>query len=131
MSGLILIEREILQSNPYGSVFIGADRKHLKHVNKPGDYPAARGIEKNGISVTLEHIGDTNTLMLILPYLHSIWLKVRDSQSKETHTMSLLGKDSSLNVGAYQLESLGSKLIYLNGKVRVFSLEAAQAASNS
>lgn len=129
MSGIILLEREILTPNCLGTISVGPDKNNLRNVDHIGKYPAKRGHERKGIAVELQEIENSMTLKIILPYLFSLWVEVNDYQTNDTYTESLFGKESGLNVGNYQIESLGGRLTYLDKRVRIYSLESLQENS--
>jgi hypothetical protein len=59
-----------------------------------------------------------------------MWMRVEDYQMKKIYEESLFGKDSGLNIGSYQIESLGGRVTYLHEKVRIYSLESVQIDSS-
>ncbi len=131
MAGIIRVEREILGKNIFGALFVGPDTSNLKRVNDVGVYPARLGVIRKNISVRFLEVAGESFLQATLPYLHTLQICVYDYQDHRQINEELIGKMGGLNIGAYQIESLGGRQTYLGGRVRILSLEAAEEAARS
>jgi hypothetical protein len=129
MTGVIFMEREALSPNPLGAVFFGPSRDQLTKVDKLGLYSAAWGDGSSEVTVDLIEREDGLGLMLLLPFLHTLWIRVDEYKTRKTEERELLGKQDGLYVAGYQIESLGGRLSFLKNKVRIYSWESIQENS--
>lgn len=129
MAGLIRVEKEVLQKNIFGAFFVGPDSWHMKRVDAIGKYPVRLGRIRKGIAIQFEEVEGASFIEARLPYLHSLHIRIWDYQDHRQIDEELLGKMGGMNIGAYQIESLGGKQMYLGGRIRMFSLEAAEEAT--
>ena len=130
MAALIRVEREILTPrNPFGSFFVGADKHQLHRITGVGEYPARFGFVTRGISIQFEEVEGASYLQAVLPFLRTLHIRADDYMDSCHTEAELFAKMGGVNIGAYQIESLGGKQTYIGNRVRIMSLEAAQEST--
>lgn len=131
MAALIRVEKEILTRNPFGSFFVGPDKNHVQRVTGVGDYPARLGPVTQGISIQFLAVEGASYIQAVLPYLHTLYIRAEDYMDSQKTEAELLAKMGGVNIGAYQIESLGGRQTYIGSRVRIMSLEAAEEATRA
>jgi hypothetical protein len=128
MAGLIVAHKEILRSNPYGDIYVGARRgDRFQALTNTGEYPSRQGQEL--IPLPFVEDRDSRLIHAIVPTGRTVFLTMFDHLNNDRATVyKLMGMSSSMQVNDVQLES-GVDRDYLSGRVQLLSWDAVQQES--